>query len=131
MSSDQQQTPISNEVNLDTVHIFDIDELPHRGLSHRFEGYLFGETDVSFFLVNAEPGQGAVLHVHPYTEVFVTLEGTATFTVGDDEVEVTSDQVVVVPAGVPHKFVNSGTGKLRQIDIHVSDRIIQTNLPEE
>lgn len=104
------------------------DDLPHSGLSHKFEGYQFGDTDVSFFLVNADPGKGAVLHVHPYTEVFVTLEGEATFTVGDETVEVQQDQVVVVPAGVPHKFVNTGSGPLRQIDIHVSSRIIQTNL---
>jgi mannose-6-phosphate isomerase-like protein (cupin superfamily) len=29
-----------------------------------------------------------------------------------------------VPAGVPHGFVNSGTGPLRQINIHSSGRMI-------
>jgi mannose-6-phosphate isomerase-like protein (cupin superfamily) len=112
------------------AHVLDIADLPHRGLSHRFEGVHFGDTEVSFFLVDAPPGRGAKLHVHPYPEVFVTLEGEATFTAGDDTIEVTSDQVVVVPAGMPHKFVNTGTGRLRQIDIHVSSRIIQTDLEE-
>jgi mannose-6-phosphate isomerase-like protein (cupin superfamily) len=36
----------------------------------------------------------------------------------------------VAPAGVPHKFVNSGTGPLRQVDIHPSGRIRQVNIPE-
>lgn len=112
----------------DQVHVLRFDDLPHSGLSHKFEGYKFSDTNVSFFLVNADPGKGAVLHVHPYPEVFVTLEGEATFTVGDETVEVKQDQVVVVPANVPHKFVNTGSGPLRQIDIHVSGRIIQTNL---
>lgn len=113
-----------------TAHVIDIADLPHRGLSHRFEGIHYGNTDVSFFLVDAPPGRGARLHVHPYPEVFVTLEGEATFTAGDDIIEVTSDQVVVVPAGMPHKFVNTGSGRLRQIDIHVSSQIIQTDLEE-
>src|SRR5215213_9729762 len=33
-------------------------------------------------------------------------------------------QVVVVPAGVAHKFVNSGAGRLRQVDIHASDHFV-------
>jgi hypothetical protein len=39
-------------------------------------------------------------------------------------IEAEGDQIVVVPAGVPHKFVNSGTGQLRQVDIHPSGRFI-------
>ena len=30
--------------------------------------------------------------------------------------------ILAAPAGVPHRFVNSGDGPLRQIDIHVSPR---------
>jgi mannose-6-phosphate isomerase-like protein (cupin superfamily) len=38
----------------------------------------------------------------------VVQEGSATFTAGDEIVEAHGGQVVVVPAGVPHKFVNTG-----------------------
>ena len=38
-------------------------------------------------------------------------ESSATFTAGDDVIEATGGQVVVVPAGVAHKFVNSGAGQ--------------------
>ncbi len=51
-------------------------------------------------------------------------EGTATFTAGNDVIEVRAGQVVVVPAGVAHKFVNSGTGRLRQVDIHASEKFV-------
>jgi mannose-6-phosphate isomerase-like protein (cupin superfamily) len=44
------------------------------------------------------------------------------FTAGEATIEVGGGQVVVVPDGVAHKFVNSGDGRLRQIDIHASDR---------
>ncbi len=40
-----------------------------------------------------------MLHRHPYEEVFVVQEGTATFTAGDETIEAKGGQVVVVPAG--------------------------------
>ncbi len=111
-------------------HVVAKEELPYGGIAHKFEGHRYGDVDVSFFLVESPPSGGAVLHTHPYEEVFVTLEGQATFTVGDATIEVGAGQVVVAPAGVPHKFVNSGTGMLRQVDIHPSGRIRQVNIPE-
>ena len=47
-------------------------------------------------------------------------EGQASFTVGDDTIKAIGGQVVVVLAGMPHNFVNSGTGPLRLVDIHLS-----------
>jgi len=105
------------------------EELPFGGIAHKFEGHRYGDVGVSFFLVDCPPGGGAVLHSHPYEEIFLTLEGEATFTVGDATIEVSAGQIVVAPAGVPHKFVNSGTGPLRQVDIHPSERIRQDNIP--
>ena len=89
--------------------------------ANEFQGYRHG-AGVSFIMVDAPPGGGPRLHRHPYEEVFVVQEGSATFTAGGEVVEVSGGQVVVVPAGVPHKFVNSGTGPLRQVDIHASER---------
>ena len=78
--------------------------------------------DVSVIVVDAGPGEGPRLHRHPYREVFVVLEGEATFTLGDEQRVVTAGAVVVAPPGVPHRFVNSGTGRLRQVDIHEHPR---------
>ena len=64
------------------------DDLPYGKIAHKFEGHRYGDVDVSFFLVESPPGSGAVLHTHPYEEIFVTLEGEATFTVGDATIEV-------------------------------------------
>ncbi len=112
------------------THIIAKEELPHGTIAHKFEGHHYGDVGVSFFLVDCPPGGGAVLHTHPYEEVFVTLEGEATFTVGEATIEVSAGQIVVAPAGVPHKFVNTGSGPLRQVDIHPSGRIRQVNIPE-
>jgi mannose-6-phosphate isomerase-like protein (cupin superfamily) len=72
-----------------------------------------------------------VLHTDPYEEIFVMLEGDATYTVGDATIEARAVQILVAPAGVPYKFVNSGTGQLRQVDIHPSARVLQTDIPED
>ena len=113
------------------THLIGKDELPYGKIAHKFEGHRYGDVNVSFFLVDSPPGGGAVLHTHPYEEVFVTLEGNVTFTVGNKTIEVGAGQIVVAPADVPHKFVNSGTGPLRQVDIHPSGRIQQVNIPED
>ena len=105
------------------TYLIDRDDLPHGGTAHRFEGYHYADADVSFFLTDGAPGSGPDLHKHPYAEVFVIQEGDVTFTVGEDTIEATGGQIVVVPAGVPHKFVNSGTGRARHIDIHASRRM--------
>jgi len=106
------------------TRIIDVADLAHGETSYEFEGRHHGDTGVSFIVVDAPPGSGPKLHKHPYEEVFVVQEGTVTFTAGDDVIEARGGQVVVVPAGVPHKFVNSGAGRLRQVDIHASERFI-------
>jgi mannose-6-phosphate isomerase-like protein (cupin superfamily) len=75
---------------------------------------------VCVIAVDSDPGEGPRLHRHPYEEVFVIHEGVATFTLGDDQVVGRAGDVLVAPAGTPHKFVNTGDGPLRQVDIHVS-----------
>jgi mannose-6-phosphate isomerase-like protein (cupin superfamily) len=99
-------------------------DLLQSAISYEFQGRDHGEIGVSAIIVDGPPGSGPRLHKHPYAEVFVILEGQATFTAGEDVIEAIGGQIVVVPAGVPHKFVNSGTGPLRQVDIHPSGQFI-------
>lgn len=101
-----------------------IHELPRDGNSYEFQGYPHGDAPVSFILVDMPPGGGPRLHRHPYAEVFVVREGRAIFTAGAETVEVAGGQIVVVPPGVPHKFINAGDGPLRQIDIHPAGRMV-------
>ncbi len=66
-----------------------------------FEGRDEAGVELSVFVTATPPGKRPSLHVHPYPEVFVVQEGDVTFTVGDDTIEATGGQVVVVPTGVP------------------------------
>ncbi len=108
------------------AQIIDKEELPCDEYTWEFQGYRYSDTSVSFIIVEAQPGEGPKLHSHPYEEVFIVQEGQATFTVGESTIEVIAGQIVVAPAHTPHKFINSGTGILRQVDIHASPRFITT-----
>ena len=105
------------------TRIIDKADLAHGESFYEFEGH-HHDAGVSFIVVDAPPGSGPKLHKHPYEEVFVVQEGNVTFTAGEEVIEARGGQVVVVLAGVPHKFVNSGAGRLRQIDIHASEQFV-------
>lgn len=100
------------------------EELWQDGDYYEFEGRQFGETNISFILVDVPPGGGPRLHSHPYKEIFIVQEGQATYTIGATTLEVKAGNVVIAPPDVPHKFINSGEGRLRQVDIHLSGQMI-------
>jgi mannose-6-phosphate isomerase-like protein (cupin superfamily) len=100
------------------------EQLSRDGNTYELQGYQFSDTKISLILVDALPGEGPKLHMHPYEEVFVIQEGCATYTIGSTTHEAKAGQIAIVPAGVPHKFVNSGSGRLVQVDIHHSPRFI-------
>ena len=110
------------------MSFINLEQLPFAGMSHEFVGETQG-APFSAYIVTAKPGQGPPLHTHPYVEVAFTIEGSATITVGDETREVQAGGIIVIPAGTPHRFVNSSATTLRQIDIHASPQFIQTNLP--
>lgn len=95
-----------------------------------FRGTRDGNTSVSYIMVEFEPGQAVRPHRHAYDEIFVVLEGSVTFTVGEETVQASAGDTVVGPANVPHAFVNSGSGVLRQIDIHASADVVTEWLAE-
>ena len=110
--------------------IINRDTLPREGNTYDFEGSRFQDTQVSFIWVDLPPGGRIRLHKHPYQEIFIIQEGTAAFTVDSETLEAHAGQIVFVPAGVPHKFMNQTDKQLRQIDIHVSAKIITTWLED-
>lgn len=88
------------------------------------QGFEADGVNVSLIFIDNRPGEGPSLHRHPYHEIFIVLEGRSTFTAGSATLEAGAGQIVVVRPGVPHKFVNSGAGRLRQIDIHASSKFV-------
>ena len=99
-------------------------ELPFDGNTYEFIGVEHQDTEVSFIWVDMPPGGSVRLHKHPYKEIFIIQEGVGTFTVGSGTLEAHAGQVIIVPAEMPHKFVNKSDAQLKQVDIHVSKEFI-------
>jgi mannose-6-phosphate isomerase-like protein (cupin superfamily) len=106
-------------------HVMSWQDLERRSPTwYVFEGYKHGASVSMHLSDGIAPGEGPRLHCHPYEEVFVIYEGQAIYTLGDTTVEVRAGQIVLVEAFIPHKFVNSGEGMLRQTSVHASAHMI-------
>lgn len=92
----------------------------------RFEGEAYGAT-TSWFVVDCDPGQGPVLHRHPYDETFHVYEGEATLEVGEETLILGPGDTAIAPARAWHRFTNTGSGALHLIGIHASPVMIQEN----
>jgi mannose-6-phosphate isomerase-like protein (cupin superfamily) len=103
-------------------------DLPLIGSSYNFVGADHQNVAVSIFLLEAQPGRGAPLHVHEYDEIVIIQEGRSRFVVGDEIREAVAGDILVVKAHTPHGFLNIGEGVLKQVDIHHSPRFQQQNL---
>ena len=57
----------------------------------------------------SEPGHGAPTHHHAVEEILTVLEGQAEVWVNDQTQALTAGQSLIVPAGIPHGFRNTGT----------------------
>ena len=124
-------SPTNAKERRNTLHtvIRSGDILPSPGSTVKFEGAPYG-SGVSFFLVNAEPGDGPNLHKHPYSETWIVRQGKARITADGEIIEAGPGDMAVVSAETPHKFKNIGTERLDIICIHASPRIIQEWLEE-
>ena len=103
-------------------------DLPFRGSSHEFVGADQGDVNVSVFLLRALPGKGPGPHRHPYDEVQFVREGRGLWTVNGQEFEAGAGDILVIKAGEIHSFTCT-EAPLVQLDVHLSPRFIQENLP--
>jgi mannose-6-phosphate isomerase-like protein (cupin superfamily) len=102
------------------MYIVNRSKLPFVDIAHEFVGNDHGGVAMSFLLVISNQGTGVRLHKHNYDEIVYVIEGQSVWTVAEHELEAKTGDVLIVRAGEPHKFANSGNGPLRQIDIHLS-----------
>lgn len=83
-----------------------------------------GGANVSIILESTtEAGVGPRLHEHPYAETFIIRRGSATFTVGDEQLDAHAGQILIVPAKTPHKFA-SGPDGYEAVHIHAHPEFV-------
>jgi mannose-6-phosphate isomerase-like protein (cupin superfamily) len=109
---------------------FDLADMHVSPTAALFEGAGRG-AGVSVFVTRTPPGKFVPLHVHPYPETFLLLEGQGRWTVGDEAVELGPDQMVVVPPETPHGFRNTGDQPLLVVSVHERGVLEQTWLDQE
>ena len=96
-----------------------------------FEGHPRAGVDVSIFVTRTPPAGAVELHVHPYAETFLLLEGRGRWTMGQQVVELEPEQMLVVPPGTPHGFRNIGDVPLLVVSVHERGTLRQTWVGEE
>jgi mannose-6-phosphate isomerase-like protein (cupin superfamily) len=74
-----------------------------------------GASSLSVWTACHEVGDTAPVHSHEVEEVLTLISGEATVTVGDDTIEAREGMSIIVPAGTPHGYRNSGKSPLRII----------------
>jgi len=85
-----------------------------------------GAAGVSLILEStSRAGVGPRLHQHPYAETFLIRRGSATFTVGTEQLEAHAGQVLVVPRDTPHTF-RTGPQGYEAVHIHANERFVTT-----
>jgi mannose-6-phosphate isomerase-like protein (cupin superfamily) len=91
---------------------------------HLLEGALFGLEHLTLVLGETAPGKGAPLHRHDYEELFIVHAGRGTYTIGEEIVEAGPGDVVLIPAGAPHRFVNHTEDTLYHTAVHSTGKFV-------
>lgn len=107
---------------------FDLEDMKVSPTAALFEGRARAGIDISMFVVRTPPGRAVEMHVHPYPETFLVLEGHGRWTAGDTVTELRPERMLVVPADTPHGFRNVGDVPLLVVSVHGSGVLQQTFL---
>ncbi len=111
--------------------VLDLEDIRFSSTAWLFEGGPRAGVGVSMFIVRTPPGSSVELHVHPYPETFLLLEGRGRWTAGEQVVELSPDQMLVVPPQTPHGFRNIGEDPLLVVSVHEAGSLEQTFLGRE
>lgn len=84
-----------------------------------FEVLLTGEhTQAAVMRLEPEGESGEGLNTHEGDQVLVVLEGDVHGEVGGEEVDLGPGELVLVPAGTPHRFENRGRKRAVTLNVY-------------
>ena len=91
------------------AQLFELHKLKEFAPDKRVRKMLFKTDQLWSEIACYEPGQSTPMHHHPREEeaIFV-LEGTATMSIGGEDIEVPAGAIVKFPHAVPHDVRNLG-----------------------
>ena len=85
-----------------------------------------GSTVFSTGVTSFPPGASIPLHTHNTDEQVTLLEGEGTAQIENRMEEVNPYDTTFVPAGVPHRFINRGNGRMSIMWIYGSTYVTRT-----
>ncbi|AFZ67238.1 cupin domain-containing protein [Deinococcus peraridilitoris] len=89
----------------------------HSAVGARSTAVVYMEFDPDFLLER---------HTDSAEEIVLVLEGTLQGTIGNEQAELTTGQLVVIPAMVPHSFHNTSNTTARAVGFFSSATVIST-----
>ncbi|WP_109523306.1 cupin domain-containing protein [Nocardia aurea] len=95
--------PPSDDLGIEIVPGFHVRDLAHSGS---------GSSYASMRLAHVDPGNDALpWHIHEFDQLYFVLDGTLEVEVANHRHRATRFDLVVLPAGVPHRNRNPGPGR--------------------
>ena len=92
--------------------------IPALGLTMRVRPVsLNGTSPLTILETTQAPGFGPPLHLHPQAEIFRVLEGEYLYQVGEERFKAHPGDLITVPGGEPHAFLNLTAHPARQLVI--------------
>jgi quercetin dioxygenase-like cupin family protein len=84
-----------------------------------------GATESALFRIEVPAGGGLPRHHHDHLDVFTVERGTVTFSLGEDESEMTTGDSGVVPVGVWHHLVAGRGGATIVVTMLAGTRLVR------
>ena len=108
------------------ARVFDLHGLKAFAPDRRVRKMLFKTDQLWSEIACYEPGQSTVMHSHPREEeaIFV-LQGTASMSVGGEEVQVPAGSIVKFPSNVPHDVRNLGSERCVIMFLKVNPKVLK------
>jgi putative monooxygenase len=98
----------------------------HGILSHELAGLASGAEQLLTGMTLIPPATAIPWHTHDHEEFILVVEGRASFETENGPTSVQALDATFVPAGVAHRYVNSGTKPLRILWVYPSPHTRRT-----
>ncbi len=83
-----------------------------------FRRELFTNSHSQVVLMSIKPGEDIGKEVHQVDQILVFVQGAARAIVGGEELEVGAGDMVDVPAGTEHNFINTGSDDVKLYTVY-------------
>jgi len=85
-----------------------------------------GSEHLTTGITEFQPGANLAMHIHNCEEQVTMLEGDATVIIDGASYEVSAPDTTFIPAGVPHRFINSSPKPMKILWVYTTTKVTRT-----